>query len=400
MVGAKVRRGTDGVWECRLYLGRDVDGKAIRPYRRFPDAVDEEDAQAIADVWASNLTANGTVASTRLADLLEDYVELRERNGASPNSTRSYRLFIRYVARYLKNANARDLGTIDFHRFEERLHMGKAEGGQGLSRNSINNVHMFLRGAYRWFVESGICDTNPLVSVAHPSPEHHEAAAVSEWDYKAFNATLTQAIGKDFMTKVDYRNAVYAFAAWLALHTGMRVGEVCAVRREDVKTRQSWIHVGGTVIESSGSKPYRRDVTKGRKSRNVDVNQGELDVINVYIAKQDAFLANSDGARARLGSKAPLVTMKGEYERPTTVSRAFSRIRDSCGLPREITFHSLRHTYATWLIAEGCNLKKLSVQLGHADEAITLRIYGHLLPGGSEGIADLFTNAEHRALGL
>ena len=44
MMGVKVKRGADGVFECRLYLGRSIDGKAIRPYKRFHNAATEEEA--------------------------------------------------------------------------------------------------------------------------------------------------------------------------------------------------------------------------------------------------------------------------------------------------------------------------------------------------------------------
>ena len=201
MMDVKVKRGADGVFECRLYLGRGIDGKAIRPYKRFPHAATEGEAQALAETWAANVTADGTVRSARLTDLLEDYVQLRERNGASPNSAKSYRLFTRYVARFLKTANARDLGVIDFNRFEQRLLMAKGEGGQGLCRNSVINVHNFLRGAYNHFVDAGICDANPLVYVAKPSPERHEAAAITEWDFEGFNGKLEGALGKEIETK-------------------------------------------------------------------------------------------------------------------------------------------------------------------------------------------------------
>ena len=53
MMGVKVKRGADGVFECRLYLGRSIDGKAIRPYKRFPNAATEEEAQALAETWAA-----------------------------------------------------------------------------------------------------------------------------------------------------------------------------------------------------------------------------------------------------------------------------------------------------------------------------------------------------------
>lgn len=392
MIAVKVKRGTDGVFECRLYLGRSIDGKAIRPYKRFPNAATEEEAQALAETWAAYVTADGTVRSARLTDLLEDYVQLRERNGASPNSIKSYRLFIKYVARFLKTANARDLGVMDFNRFEQALLTPKAEGGQGLCRNSVINVHNFLRGAYNHFVDAGICDANPLVYVSKPSPERHEATAITEWDFEYLNAKLEEALNVADPNVRDYRRAVYAFAAWLALTTGMRVGEVCAIHRTDVKRSQMFLHVGGNVIEGIGEKPYRRNVTKGRKCRNIAVTQDDIRVIDSFIRAQNAVLGHLD-------ADAPLVTLDGSYMRPTTISRAFSRIRDSCGLPREITFHSLRHTHASWLIANGCDLKTLSERMGHADEATTLRIYGHLMPGRDAIAAQLFSEAKRRAIG-
>lgn len=392
-MSVKVKRGADGIWECRLYLGRSFDGKAIRPYKRFPHAATEEEAQALADTWAANLTADGTVRSARLTDLLADYVQIRERNGASPNSIKSYRLFTRYVARYLKTANARDLSVMDFNRFEQRLLMGKDEGGQGLSRNSVINVHNFLRGAYNHFVDAGVCDANPLVYVAKPSPERHEAMAITEWDFEELNEKLEGALSGEIATRDEYRKAVYAFAAFLSLVTGMRVGEVCAVDRIDVKRSLLFIHVGGTVIEKEGEKPYRRNVTKGRKCRNIAVTEDDISVIDAFVGAQNRFLG-------RLGANSPLVTLDGGYIRPTTISRAFSRIRDACGLPRAITFHSLRHTHASWLIANGCDLKTLSERMGHADEATTLRIYGHLMPGRDKAAAQLFSEAKKRASGM
>lgn len=393
MMGVKVKCGSDGVYECRLYLGRDIEGKAIRPYKRFPHAATEEEAQALAETWAANVTADGTVRSARLTDLLADYVQLRERNGASPNSIKSYRLFIRYAARFLKTANARDLDVMDFNRFEQRLMLDKGKGGQGLSRNSVINVHHFLRGAYNHFVDAGVCEANPLVYVAKPSPERHEASALTEWDFEGFNAKLEAALRKEIGTKADYRAAVYAFASWLSLITGMRVGEVCAVQRIDVKRYQMFLHVGGNVIEPKGGKPYRRDVTKGRKCRNIALTHDDISVIDSFVRLQNRVLGH-------LGADAPLVTLNGSYMRPTTISRAFSRIRDSCGLPRAITFHSLRHTHASWLIAGGCDLKTLSERMGHADEATTLRIYGHLMPGRDAAAAQLFNDAKRRAAGL
>ena len=164
------------------------------------------------------------------------------------------------------------------------------------------------------------------------------------------------------------------------------------MQRIDVKRALSYVHVGGNVIEGKGKKPYRRNVTKGRKCRNIALTQDDIAVIDAFTKLQSAVLG-------RLGADCPLVTLDGSYMRPTTISRAFSRIRDACGLPREITFHSLRHTHASWLIANGCDLKTLSERMGHADEATTLRIYGHLMPGRAAAAARLLSAAKRRAAG-
>lgn len=393
-MNVKVKRGADGVFECRLYFGRSIDGKPRRSYKRFPEAKSQEEAQKLADDWAANLTVAGrTVKSARLVDLLEDYTIHREIGGVSPNTVKSYRLFTKYIAKYLKSANARDLGAIDFNDFQDVLGKSKDEGGQGLSASSILAVHYFLCGAYRYFVSSGICDTNPIAEVDKPSPSHREALALVEWDYEDMNKKVENAISGEWATKDDHRLAVYAFAAWLALGTGMRVGEICAVRLIDIDERLSSIHVCGNVIEEAGKKPYRSTSTKGRRSRQVSITESVIAFIKSFVKRQKAFLG-------RFNAHTPIVTVDGSYMRPTTVSRGFSGIRDACGLPREITFHSLRHTHATWLIANGCDLKTLSERLGHADEATTLRNYAHCMPGRDAAAAQLFEQIRKRASGV
>lgn len=378
---ADVKLGPDGVWYARPYLGTDALGRKIRPYRSFPGAESEAEAQALADAWARHLTADGRVRSMRLADLLEDYIDARRASGASPNSTRTYRTFTVYVRRYLKRALASDLTVMDFERFQLRLLTPKDEGGQGLSRSSVSAVHNFLRGAYNWAVRAGLCETNPMVSVSKPAPEHVEAASLDEADFAELESALTGA-----MDGSDMRQSVMAYAAWLALRTGMRVGEVCAVRRRDVNGFARFVHVGGNVIEERGRKPYRREVTKGRKCRNVSITESDVRRIDGMIRLQDE-------RRAGLGADTPLVTTDGSYMRPSAVSDAFSSLRDRLGLPRRVTFHGLRHTHATWCLANGVDLKTLSERLGHADAATTLRVYAHVLPGRDAAAAEAFARA-------
>lgn len=388
-----VKLGRDGIWYARPYMGRDAVGKPIKPYKRFPTAGTREDAQRLADAWAAHLTASGTIRSTRLVDLLEDYVTMQGRNGASPNSVRSYRLFTRrYVGRCLGGVLASGLTVVDLTRFEQRLLASADDDGMGLSRNTVLAVHNFLRGAYNHFVQEGICETNPMIYVRHPSPERHEAPVLDEWDFPTLDGELERLVRSEVRTKAEARRATCAFAAWLALRTGMRVGEVCALRRRDVVRSACYVHVGGTVIETPSKKPYRRAVTKGRKCRNVAVTREDMGVVTSYLAAHDRV---SGG----LSPDAPLLTVCGDWMRPTDVSREFSRLRRRMGLPVRLTFHGLRHTHATWCLTHGVDLKTLSERLGHADEATTLRIYAHVMKGRDEGAARAFYEAAREAKG-
>lgn len=384
----RVRQAADGTWFCRPYLGRGADGRPLRPQRSFPAARSEAEAQAMADEWCRALGADGLVHSARLADLLADYAATAEANGASPNTLRQWRLFARYAERGLgASALASELTVADLNRFLRRLMAPKEAGGQGLSRNSALACYQYLRGAFNHFVAVGACDRNPLVMAAKPRPERREAQAVAEWDYPALSRALADAMGGD-----DLRLAACAFAAWLALATGVRRGEACALRRRDVMRAARSLHVSGNVVEEPGKPPYRRELTKGKRSRNVAVTEDGMARIAAWCDRLDAELG-------RLPPDAPLVTADGSLMRPSAAAAGFRRIRRAAGLPEGVTFHSLRHTHASWLVAQGCDLKTLSERMGHASEATTLRIYAHLMPGRDRAAAELFEQAARAAGG-
>lgn len=382
---------TREVWYARPYLGQTPAGKKIQPYREFPTAKTEAEAQELANVWAENLTADGRVKSALLADLLDDYTAMRLRKGASPNSVRSYKTFTGYVRKFLPTANARDMRVLDFTRFEDRLLLPKEKKGQGLSRNSVRNVHDFIRGAYKFFVKAGICDVNPMYDVDKPTLETHEAQALNIGDFRKLDEQLKPLLKPEVLNKRTWRKACNAFSARLALRTGMRVSEVCALRPGEVfRGAAKYIHVGGTVIEEKRKKPYRRDVTKGRKCRNIAITDSDLETIDAFLALRARFLGH-------LPANAPIVTMDDGYLRPRSVSRAFTTFAGKVEMPEGFTFHDLRHTHATWLLTHGVDLKTVSERLGHADEATTLRIYAHVLPGRDAYAASIFEQAAAQA---
>lgn len=384
MGGAKVRWDEGrGCWYAQPFLGTAPDGRKIRPRRSFPDVKSEGEAQALAEAWVRGLTADGTVKSMRITDMLAAYIADRAAKDVARNTVKRWRMYTRaYVARYLKGRCAQDLTAKDMSDFEARLLAPKERGGAGLCRNTVSSVHFFLSGAFNYWARVGLVERNPMASVQKPREYRHEAVALDEWDYAAVSKALTEAMHPDAPDERSMTRAAYAMAAWLALHTGMRLSEVCAVRRRDLNRRFGFVHVCGKLVEADGGVVYE-DMTKGRRSRNVSMTADEFATI-------DGFLSLQNRVYGTQRPDAALVSVGGGFMRPGTVSAAFSRIRDKLGLPKACTFHSLRHTHATYCLANGVNLKTLAARLGHSNEVITLRTYAHLLPGADAGAARAF----------
>ena len=100
--------------------------------------------------------------------------------------------------------------------------------------------------------------------------------------------------------------------------------------------------------------------------------------------KSTVTLANGEELRNDLVFTRP----DGSWIPPTKVGQAFHRLRERAELPR-IRLHDLRHTHATLLLKAGVNPKFVQERLGHESIAITLDLYGHVLPSMGREVAEL-----------
>lgn len=398
MAGAiRVHRNSKGVWYTRLYFGRGSDGKPVQRYKSFPEAETEQDALRLATAWAGAFTRTG-VQSMLLTDLLGEYIEAKAARDASANSLKAYRQILgNYCTRFLGGMRADELTPLDFTRFFTNLrNHGSMTGGE-LSANTVNGVYQFLNGAYKYFVGTGICSANPLAGIEKPKIKRYEAQALEEWDLHALGDYLDAALSGDASRVADRadiseRERTAAFGIWLALNSGMRVSEVCAMRRRDVSRAMGYLHVCGSVIEASGEQPRRQGHTKSGKSRNVSLVPSMFDTIYRFLAWQD-------GEYTWCRADAPIVSTTGDYMAPNALSGAFSDLVKRLRLDPKAHFHTLRHTHASWCLAHGVDLITLSERLGHADPSTTARIYGHMIAGRDMVAAEAFASAMGSIMG-
>jgi integrase len=161
-----------------------------------------------------------------------------------------------------------------------------------------------------------------------------------------------------------------------ALFTGMRLGEVLALRERHVDLDRGAIEVREALEETK---------VHGVRFKSTKTEAGHrtitLPTIVIELLREHRRGLMETRLKLGLGRRGPedllFAAAEGNPLRTTAVSKAWADLASRMGMP-EVTFHSLRHTHASQLIAQGIDIVTISKRLGHANPRITLAIYAHL----------------------
>lgn len=375
----KIKRHPDGTRYCQPYLGTNrATGKPMRPYRSFPNDMTDEQVAEAARTWYAEISAGLKVGTTiYLRDLLTEYVNRREVEGAAANSVKTWRMYVRNYLGKLGRRDPRRIKTSDISDLYYDLQKKKKNGDRALSHSTVLAFHWFLCKAWDWMINMGVCESNPVRPTPKPHPEKHDAKYLKESEFVDLVIALDTELEAEPTDAAGIGRRVDAFAAWFALSTGMRCGEVCAVRRRDIdnlynEDKPTTVRVNATVIEANGIR--RQETPKSKKTRSVTLTEGDAATIRHHIEWQDEVLGK--GSRSRT-----LVSADGGLRAPSTVSRGFTALARKYDLEPGVTFHTLRHTHATMLLTNGIDVREVADRLGHEDAALTLRFYAHVMEG-------------------
>jgi integrase len=168
----------------------------------------------------------------------------------------------------------------------------------------------------------------------------------------------------------------------LALRTGMRQGELAALRWEDIDLTDK---PSITVRRSADTRTKTRvSTTKTGKDRRIHIGPRTVDVLKGHRARQ---LEERMAAASWTDPGLVFPNTKGKIRRRDSVMRSLRRFLKESGLPVDVRFHDLRHTAGTLALRQGVPLHTVSRMLGHSDPAMTLRRYAHVLEDMREDAA-------------
>lgn len=161
-------------------------------------------------------------------------------------------------------------------------------------------------------------------------------------------------------------------AVWTMIYTGMRPGELCGLRVENVDFERSSIRIIETVLPVKGSLTSAPTKTKTGE-RTVTLPTWLTSQITEALGKREAEQGSSMSGKERV-----FVAAKGgDLDSRWFNNRVVKPAAQAAGLP-PMTSYSLRHTHASLMLHLGASVKAVQERMGHSDASVTMNVYGHL----------------------
>jgi integrase len=202
-------------------------------------------------------------------------------------------------------------------------------------------------------------------------------------DREEINPLTAEEVGRLLeAAREDRLEALYV----VAVHTGLRQGELLALKWDDSDLEAGTLRVRRTLTYSGGKHLLSEPKTK-KSRRTVRLTSGAVAALRDHFGRQ---MEEMDRLNSLYRPGGLIFSSQtGSIINPSNLrNRSFARLLTRAGLSgRGVRFHDLRHTCATLLLSRNVNPKIVSEMLGHATIAITLDTYSHVLPDMQEKAA-------------
>lgn len=349
--GENIYKRKDGRWEGRYIIDYDISGKArykylyAKNYREIKDKIHSEKGRNS----CTKSVRNGE--DILFADLLNEWANNKKMT-VKESTYAKYRYNIsHYILPTLGNLK---LGNITMQKINVFLCKTLFEK-QSLSNKTISDVFSLIKNSLLYAKNCGVnIDFNIEKAKIKGQKKEMRVLSVSE------QSVLTR-----FLLENTDR---CKFGVLLCMYTGMRIGELCALKWKNVNCEERKIIIAGTaqrIFDNSLSKNKTKVIISPPKTVS---SVREIPIPDCLLNTATAF--RQDGECFVLSGCPDKIT------EPRIVQYRFKQYLQKCKID-DANFHSLRHTFATRCIESGVDIKSLSEILGHSDVSVTLNKYVH-----------------------
>lgn len=294
----------------------------------------------------------------KLKELLEKWLEEKKKDRLKIRSYRRYEEVIAlHIVPNIGDVQISELDRKKLKEFIEKERMyGNLKTGSKLSSSSINIILGILHGSYEYACDMGYAEKNPCRSIKREKESVKKTDAYTLDEQKCIERAVWHSRDRSLHGII------------LCLYTGMRIGELLALKWEDVDTQRGLISVNKTV--------YRAKDMEGIYRLHIATPKTAASERLIPLPKHISSMLERD--RLDAVSEFVVESKKGESIPIRSYQQLFKRLAENSGV-RCMNFHALRHTFATRAIERGIDVRTVADILGHKDVAMTLNRYAHCM---------------------
>lgn len=351
--GENIYKRKDGRWEGRYIKSRTVSGKIIYGYvyaRSYRETKEKLKTKSI--LCSSQVTNKNDLAFSCLASEWFESIKLHTKISTQ---NKYYNMLTNYILPEYGNQpfNAITYDFIETH-CKFLLESGGRKGN-GLSPKTVNDVLAIIRNISKFAIRKGIyvaCDAASVQIRQNIKPMR----------------ILSNAEQSQLCEHILKNPEACSIGILVCLFTGLRIGEICALRWEDISFSEQSIYIHHTL--------QRIQIHQGNKAKTEVVMTTPKSPCSIRKIPLPDEIAKILILNQKSSSGYVLTNDDYKFIEPRTMQNKFKKILKAAGI-ENAKFHALRHTFATRCVELGFDVKTLSEILGHATVNITMNRYVH-----------------------
>lgn len=349
--GENIFKRKDGRWEARYVKGYELSGKI--KYGFCYGKTYKEAKEKVTRAKAALLTGKPPVSNSRhrFAYFCDEWFTSGQNRFKESTRVKYQTILDKHIKPSLGGCFPLGFNNVLVEQFTNQLLFEEE-----LAPKTVKDILVVLRSILDYTAKQ-FPGTFPKVDITYPKESKKEMRVLTREEQSRFIAYLLENMDE------------CKFGILLALLTGLRIGELCALCWENISLKENTIQVTSTMQRL-------RDLDADQKAKTkivIGSPKSETSARTIPISDTAAELCR------KMNPKSPaafVLTGTSHYMEPRTLQYRMERYTKSCGL-EGVHFHTLRHTFATRCVEVGFEIKSLSEILGHANTTITLDRYVH-----------------------
>lgn len=354
--GENIYKRKDGRWEGRYIREYLAGGKAKYAYV-YGKTYAEAKQKLFVSRMAQVRDTESKTAQQSYKTILNDWLAMSRVHTKESTYARYLHLSNTHILPHLGDTTLNRLTTQTVERhISFLLSKGRMDGKGGLAPKTVSDILVIIKGSIDYARCSGYSVNCYLDRLTVKTPQTEMRVLNSEEQKKLLEMLL-------------HETDLPKLGVLLSLYTGIRIGEICALKWENIDFTEGVLFVRETLqriqnAEIGSCKKTKVVITepKSRKSiRDIPLPQFVLDIALTLRASPKAYI---------------LTGRTDRYMEPRSLQYTFKKYTKEIGLS-DVNYHALRHTFATRCVELGFDIKTLSELLGHTSVNITLNRYVH-----------------------